>query len=359
MTVSRVTLPENYFDRQSDQLLCQPQPQFLMAALFLSAVAAALPMPPGIGLDGRQVSSAGQSYIAADRDRLMLASGLPSSLFAVTVDFAKGPGETVRINRPAFSTSTPTKATRTLTRGQTISTTPKTIGSEQTHLTLEKFGGPANSGNTAVAPLAIEAFDANMGVHSAPSIVGAHLTVDFHRFLDAVNVTISDGGTALYPDGMTTDDDATTAGSFPMTLEQVSRTEEDMDAADLPTLPDGSRVLLLSPKQWKQLKHDPEYKAQADFHKEFNLLFGNYVGSVGKFHIFKSTTLSRPTNSSSVAVHRGIAMAPGCLMGGVGRKPRVAASTDDNYGETGKVVWIADLAFGISDSRFFRSLRSA
>ncbi len=46
-------------------------------------------------------------------------------------------------------------------------------------------------------------------------------------------------------------------------------------------------------------------------------------------------------------------------MGGMGRPPRVASSTEDNYGETAKVIWLADLAFGITDSRFFRSVRSA
>jgi hypothetical protein len=351
-------MPENFYDKTSDQLLCQPQPQFPLAMLFLAAVAASLPMG-GIGLDGRQAPSTGAAFVSPDRDRLALAQALPTALFGVTVDFAKAPGETVRINRPLFASATPTRATRKIATGQSISTTPKVLGSEQTHLTLEKFSGPSNAANTGVAPLAIESFDANMGVHSAPSMVGTQLVVDFHRFLDAVHVEMGDLGTALYPDGMTGVDDATTAGSFPMTLEQVSRCEEEMDDANLPTLPDGSRVLLLSPKQWKQLKHDPEYKSQAEFHKEFNLLFPNYVGSVGKFHIFKSTTLSRPTNTSTVAVHRGIAIAPGAFMGGVGRKPRVASSTDDNYAETAKVVWIADLAFGLADSRFVRSLRSA
>lgn len=359
MTVSRVTMPENFYDKTSDQLLCQPQPQFLFAALFLAAVAASLPMPDGIGLDGRQVPTSGAPYAAGDRDRLQLAQALPTSLFAVNVDFSKGTGETIKINRPAYSSATPTEATRTIARGQTISTTPRTIGEEQTNLTLKKYAGPSNAANDGVAPLAVEAFDANMGIHSAPSIVGAHLVNDFHRFLDAVHVSMGGVGAALYPEGMTTDDDATTVNSYPMTLEQVSRCEEEMDDANLPTLPDGSRVLVLSPKQWKQLKHDPEYKAQAEFHKEFNLLFGNYVGSVGKFHIFKSTTLARPTNSSSVPVHRGLAIAPGLFMGGVGRKPRAASSTDDNYGETGKVIWIGDLAFGVADNRMCRSLRSA
>ena len=46
-------------------------------------------------------------------------------------------------------------------------------------------------------------------------------------------------------------------------------------------------------------------------------------------------------------------------MGGMGRKPRVASSKDDNYGETGKCVWIADLAFGVANSSFVYSFRSA
>lgn len=359
MGISRVTLPENYFDKSSDKLLCQPEPQYPLAALYLSAVGAALPMPSGIGLDGREIASSGTSYSAADSDRLKLAQDLPAALFALGIDFAAAPGNTVRVNRPLFANTTYTVASRKVASGHTISTTPIEVGSEQTHLVLERFAGPYDSTNSRVAPLAVEAFDANMGVHKSGDIASAQLTRDYHRFLDAVHVTIGDLGAAIYPDGMTAVDDATTAGSYPMTLEQVSRTEEDMDDANLPTLPDGSRVLMLSPKQWKQLKHDPEYEAQAEFHKEFNLLFPNYVGSVGKFHIFKSTTLSRPNNSSSVAVHRGIAIAPGAFMGGMGRKPRVTFSSDDNYGETAKLIWIADLAFGTADSRFFRSLRSA
>lgn len=356
MTIARFSLPENFYDVTSAKLLAQPEPQYLFASLFLSAVGASLPIPSGMGLDGRQVPSAGASYPSAEADRLKLAEALPASLFALGIDFSKTPGNTVRINRPSFADSTYTADSRRITSGATISTTAIGIGSEQTHLTLERYAGPYSSG---VKPYAIESFDANMGVHSIPSMVGTHLARDFHKFLDAVHVTLGDLGSALYPEGMAADNDATTAGSFPMTLELVSRVEQEMDEDSLPTLPDGCRVLVLSPYQWKQLKHDPEYEAQAEFHKGFNLLFPNYVGSVGKFHIFKSTTLSRPTNSSSVAVHRAIAMAPGGFMGGMGRPPRVASSTDDNYAETAKVIWLADLAFGVADSRFFYSVRSA
>lgn len=360
MTISRLTLPENYIDWSSAKLLAQPEPQYPLARLFLSAIGASLPMPGGIGLDGRQISSSGAAYSSEDRDRLMLAQALPTSLFALGINFSGTTGSTVKINRPAFLDTTYTLASRKLQTSQSISTTPIAITSEQTHLVLERFAGPYDTTNSRVAPLAVEAFDANMGIHSESTIVATQLMRDFHRFLDAVHVTLGDIGTSVYPDGMSADNDATTADSFPMTIEQLSRTQQLMDEGNLPRLADGRRVLMLSPKQWKQVKHDPEYAANSSFHPEFNILFlGSYVGTVCGFHTFVSNTLSKPNNSSSVPVHRGIAMAPGCFMGGMGRPPRVAASTDDNYGETAKCVWIGDLAFGVSDSRFFRSVRSA
>lgn len=359
MSASRITLPENFFDVTSAKLLSQPEPQYPLASLFLSAVAAALPVPTGLGLDGRQVPSAGVEYSAANRDRLMLAQALPSSLFALGIDFAKTQGNTVRINRPLFADTTYTVASRRVASGQSISTTPVEIGSEQTHLVLERYAGPYDSTNNRVAPYAIESFDSNMGVQSMPSMVGTHLARDFHKFLDAVHVVLGNSGTAVYPDGMTADNDATTAGSFPMTVEQISRTEQLMDEGHLPKLPDGKRVLILTAQQWKQLKHDPEYGSNSNHHPEFNILFGQYAGTVCGFHTFVSETLTKTSNSSSVAVHKGIAMAPGCFMGGMGRPARVATSTDDNYAETVKAIWLADLAFGITDSRFFRSVRSA
>lgn len=311
-----------------------------------------------MGLDGRQVPSAGESYSSAERDRLALASALPSSLFALGVDFSKKTGQTVRINRPAFTDSTYTLASRRLATGQTISTTSHAVGSEQTHLTLERFGGPYAS--STIKPYAIEAFDANMGMHSLASQVGTHLKRDFDKFLDTVLVTIASAGTAVYPEGMTANNDATVADMFPMTVEQIMRTEQLMNEANLPTFADGKRLMVLTAKQVKQLKHDPEYAINSEAHPSFNLLFnGAYISTVCGFHVFMCETLTKPTNGSTVPVHTGIAMSPGGLMGGVGRKPRVAFSTDDNYGETTKLIWLADLAFGISDSRLFRTICSA
>lgn len=359
MSIQRASLPENFYDTQSAKLLIQPEPQYLFAALFLAAIGTSLPMPSTMGLAGRASPSSGAPYPAFDHAQLKLAESLPTSLFALGVDFNKAPGHTIRINRPAYTDSTYTIASRKVTTGQTISTSGIGLSSEQTHLTLERYAGPYF--NSAVRPYTIESFDANMGVNSIPSMVGTNLARDFHKFLDAVHVTLGSAGTSVYPEGMTADNDATTAGSYPFTVEMMSRTEQLMDDAFLPTFPDGKRLMVITPTQWKQLKHDPEYEVNAHEHPVFNILYASwgYVKTIGKFHVFVSQSLTKPANSSAVPVHRGMALAPGGFMGGMGRAPRVASTTDDNFGETNKVIWLADLAFGITDSRFFYSVRSA
>ncbi len=357
----RATLPENFFDITSDMLLVQPEPQYLYAQLWLSAMGASL-NPGALGLAGRPLPNAGAPYAAAERDRLMMADPLGSQIIAAKVDFNAKPGNTIRINRPAFANVSNgyTEASRKIASGATISQTGITITSEQTNLTLYRFGGPVSSSSSGVVPYAIEAFDANMGVHAAASIHGAQLKRDCHKFIDAANVALLDlAATAVYPEGMSAVDDATAVGSFPFTYEEMSRTEQLMDEANLPTFPDGFRMLVLTPTQCKQLKDDAQFQRYSEFHPQYNALFPQYLKSCGKFHIFKSTTLSTATNSSSVHIHRGHAIAPGALMAGMGRPLRVVQNTNDNYGETALVVWLGDLAFGLADSRFVYSVRSS
>lgn len=359
---SRAALPDAFYDIQSSMLLAQPEPQFLYAVLFMAAMGASLNVPIQIGLPGRGVSGVGSDYSREDRDRLILSSPLTTELFAVKADFNAAPGTTIRVNRPVFTDTTYTEASRLIASGSTISTVPVAPPqSEQNNITIQRFGGPYDSANNRVAPHAIEAFDANMGIYKASTVIGTHLRRDFAKWLDAVHVTIFDkASTAVYPDGMSAVNDATAAGSFPFTYEQLARAEQLADQANLPTFSDGFRIAVLTTLQVKQLKDDPTFTRYAEFHKEYNTLFqGQYCGSVGKMHLFKSTTLNITNNSSSVPIHYGHLLVPGVLMGGMGRPPRVIPSTNDNYGETILAVWLADLAFKLADSRFAMSLRSS
>jgi hypothetical protein len=353
-------MPEEFFDITSSMLLVQPEPQYLYALLYLSAIGASLPNPVAIGLPGRQVSGVGADYSSAERDRQILSNPLTTDVFAVKADFNAAPGSTLRINRPVFANTTYTEASRRIATGTSISTVPVSVSSEQTNLTLYRFGGPYDNANNRVAPYAISAFDANMGIHNAAKLFGTHLKRDCHKFVDSVVTTLLDlGSTTVFPEGMTAANDATATGSFPFTYEQLSRCEQEADQANLPTFPDGYRVAVLTPTQVKQLKDDPQYTRYAEKHEQYNALFPQYVRSVGKTHIFKSTTLTISNNASSVPIHYGHYIAPGALMGGMGRQLRVAPNTDDNYGEDVKVIWIGDLAFGVANNTLVKRLASA
>lgn len=356
----RASVPENFFDITSDMLLVQPEPQYLYAQMFLGALGASLSPPSELGLPGRAIGGAGAVYSAEDRDRLMLSNPMFREVIAAEVDFNGKPGNSVRINRPVFANTTYTESSRRVASGTTISTTPITVSSQQTNLTLYRYGGPYDSTNSRVAPYAIEAFDANMGVHKAASIHGTHLKRDFHRFIDAVEVSLLDlAASAIYPEGMSAVNDATVTGSFPFTYEQLCRVGRDMDIANLPTFSDGFRALVLTPTQINQLRQNDQYNKASQFFPEYNALFPGYVKSVNKFHIFMSNTLTITNNSSSVPIHYGHAIAPGALLAGMGRAPRVAPNTNDNYGETALVVWLADLAFGLANNAFVYSVRSS
>lgn len=360
MPGNRVALPQEFYDKTDDRLLVAPEPQYLYARLFLGALAASLAMPSDMGLPWRAVTGVGVDYgNAAERDQLILSTPLMTDVIAAKVDFAAAPGNSVRINRPLYANTTYTESARRIPSGSSISTVPITAQSQQTNLTLFRYGGPYDQANTRVAPIAVEAFDANMGVHNLVKVSGNTLVRDFHKFIDAVNVTLLDlASVVVYPEGMTADNDATTKGSFPFTFEQLTRTERKADDANLPVLPDGHRIFVATPTQVAQLGLDPVYRGQSAFHPVYNNLFPGYVKSVSKTHIFKSTTLTTASNSSSVKVQYGHYIAPGALLAGMGRRPHTEPSTDDNFGETAKVIWLADLAFGLADNTFVLSVRS-
>lgn len=290
----------------------------------------------------------------------MLSDPLSAELFAVKADFNASPGSTIRINRPVYTDTTYTAASRLVASGSTISVVPITESGQQTNLTVERYAGPYDSANSRVAPYGIEAFDANMGIHSAAAIHGRHLKRDFDKTLDSFWVTLFDlAATAVYPEGASAVTDFTVQGDWPLTLEQLFRVERLADEANLPTLADGTRIFVGTARQVADLKLDSNYKDLSQFHPLFNPLFPQYVATVGKTHVFKSTTLNTTANASSVNVQYGHYMAPGVAMGGMGRPPRVAPNTQDNYGETALVIWIADLAFALANNAFIYSVRSA
>ncbi len=350
--LTRANIPTEFYDWTSSQLLVQPEPQYTYADFLIRALGISLNIPSAVGMPGRQISGTGPAYETSDT--LMIEPDLISDgLVAAKIDFNGQPGNVVRVNRPKYTDSAYQQADRRIPVGTTISTTGIKIDGEQVPLVLDRFGGPHNG--TTVAPYVLERFDSKMGLHDAVSRVGKHMKRDFHKTLDRfVRDLFDDGSSTLYPKNMTAANDATAKGMYPLDYETISRVAKTMDESNLPTLGDGKRILVVTPTGLKQLKDDPQFARYAHDFESKNPLFQRYTELayvIPEFYIFKSNTLDKTTNSSSVAIHNGHAIAPGALGLGMGEPPRVANNTNDNYGESVPLVWLAYLAMQLLDNR--------
>ena len=354
MTVSQVTLPSNFFDITSPKLLVQPEPEYIYAQAVITALGGGLfGADAPMGHIGREISGSGAAYVNLDEDRLKLAGSLMSDIVTMPIDgnFVGLPGSTVRFNRPKFEDTTYTQASREIGPNTSISTTPISLTGEQASITLKRFAGPYSSAQGKVAPFGIDSLSASLGVHKLSNIVGKHMSRDYHKTINTFINTLFDLGTAIYPDGVTTEDGLGAAGANWLTLDQILKLESTMDTANLPTFGDGYRLLVLPPTGIRQLKMDTAFALQAQYFKEVNAIFSKYVASVGKFHIVMATTLTTTTNSSSNTVYYGHAIAPGGVGVAAGEPAHIAYSNDDNYGLTAKVIWVANHAFAELDNR--------
>lgn len=370
LSIGRNSLPQEFFDITTRLLLKQPQPQFAHARLILAALSMELDMGGAgpLNLSGRSLPDTGAPYMALEEMQFELDDAFYPKAITVDTTFLTRPlagepvGHTIRINRPQFTDTTYTEASREIPAGGVISTTPVGVGSDQVSLTVKRFGGPYDQANGRVAPLAIERFDASHSIHSLKAIRELHLTRDFHKTLDTWGVNLFDSvdsGNVIYPDGMTQDNDSVVAGDFPFSFGQLLRGMRKLDDLGIPLFDNGKRMAILTTLQAEQLVRDPEYRQQAVFLPPKNpLMIGTYVGTVGQIEVFKSVTLNRPTNSNSVAVNRAQMFGPGMVGFAPAEMPRTATSAQDNYGENPMVVWLFYTALGVLDARFGVSMRS-
>jgi len=358
-STNQITWSQNFIDILSPKLLTQPEPQYPYAKLALSAVGSALPVPADIGLPGRELNAQGAPYMQLDDMQLMLSDPIGKELFAVGVDLLGGTGMTVRLNRPKFTDSTYTEASRRLTPGVSVSTSGIALSSEQTSITLHEYAGPYSNSAGAVVPIAIDKGAAQNGVHNAWDAAGLQFTRDFHKWLDHWVVSTLDLTTNIVrPRGMAADNDATGAGQFPLDYETVIRTNRIMNDASLPRLPDGRRIMVVTPTGAAQLGLDRRFQRASAYMPEFNTLFaGTYVKSLPEFHIFMSQTLTVADNDSGVEIQHAHAIAPGALGIAMGMAPEVRPNTNDDYGRTVLAIWMAWLGLELLDQRFVYSVR--
>ncbi len=357
-TIDRASLLQEFYDTTSPRLLKQPEPPYIYTRLWSDALMAS---PPSVDALGRPNDQWGMgSYASFDEQMAAVEQNVFKEAFEVVQEIGKKPGHTVRINRPSFTNSTYTLASRRIPSGSTISTTGLSVTSEQVSLTLERFGGPYDAvTQNAVAPLSVERFDSTVMMHGAAKLVDMHLVRDYHRWKHYVIATLLDLASTsnnVFPGVKTATSDFNAAGDGPMSWDMVLKTERILGDASIPTFSNGKWAMVLNPRQIEQLAGDPAYQRLSEFHPQYNSLFqGAYVKTAGAFVIFKTPALNTGTNATptpDVTYYKGHAFGPGILGSGVGGVPRVAHSTNDNYGETDLLIWLEYAAYSLLDNRF-------
>jgi hypothetical protein len=364
--VARASLGAEFEDRTSPKLLVQPEPQYLYAQLWMMALNASLQRESGsLGWRPPEIGSGGAPYPNADVDRLIFEDPIYRDTF-INVTELTGKAQTVRINRPLFTNTTYTQASREVANGALISTTPINVGSEQVSITTKRWGGPYDQVNGNVAPYGVDRFDASKSIHSTAELVGTQLKRDFDKTIDTfIGAYLGLGATSVYANGYT----ATTSfyggatsgglnaagyGEAPMSLALLNYVERLMTAANLPRFADGTYAVVIPPLGIQELKDDPNWLKQSEFHPPTNpLLAKSYYRNFGRLSLFQSTSLPTTNNGTAVqTVYQAQAFAPGVLGSGISDMPRVAKSSADNYGEWALIIWLAYIGFSLLDSRF-------
>jgi hypothetical protein len=191
-------------------------------------------------------------------------------------------------------------------------------------------------------------------MHNIANVVGQNLHQDCMKFIDTAFATLLDNSTnVVRPTGFSADDDSVDQDDAPFDTDVLERTNLALDNAKVPVGPDGRRTMVLHPQQIYQLQRDPRLVRLTQENTVMNpLLVKSYKFCTAHFNVFQSSSLRTSTNSSSKTIYKGHAFGPGVLGTGVGMLPEVRQSTDDNYGETGKVIWLGYMGFGLIDASF-------
>lgn len=369
-------LPSEFVELTSARMLIAPVSQYLYAnMIFMADVQAQHRADPSSfeWVSGRGVpaSAGGAPVPGLETMQLMLADPIRAGAIVVADELATQPGSVIKINRPVFSGGGYTVSARTLGTGVTFSTTPIALTGEQVPITILRLGGPYASGGSTPQPYGIDRFAAMNSVHSLAARVGQHLQYDRTALVDNVVATLMDNpasGNVLFPNdptnSLSADSSAFTAnvnGDRPFDYETITRMVAKLRSTNIPPFDDGRYRLIINPAQEQQLVMDPQFARYAKENPATNPLAAGYIKTVGRdVEVYASNSNTVDTTTvSGVTINHAIMFGKE-IVGRVRDKEgcRIVLSSDDNYGETAKAMWLAYEGYALLDNRFVVSAHS-
>ena len=367
-------LPSEFTEITSSVMLKAPVPQFLYANLiYMSDLQAQLRIDPAAfeWLPGRgiPVNAGGAPVPGLETMQLMLADNIRGEAVIVANEAATSPGSVVKLNRPVFTGGGYTFAARAVGSGQTISTTPIALTGEQVPIVTQRFIGPYAANGTTPQPFGLDRFAAEQSMHSLAMLCGTHLQYDRSRWLDTGIATLIDNpatGAVIYPgdpNGNISSDSAAFVSNGDRTFdyETLLRMRSYLQTNNIPTYGDGMYRAVINPAQAEQLAMDPVFRQQAKMITELNPLKQSFIATIGnQIELYVSTSNTIDTSTvSGVTINHAVMFGPQ-IVGRVRDKNgvRIQLSSDDNYGETAKAIWVAYEGYALMNQQFMVAAHS-
>lgn len=374
--------PAEFAERLSEQLLLQPDTEYIFARWAYSAkmqeeLSGMNPSAWDLAklqmMEGRLSAGTGPAANLAEAmssgmgGPMMLSLGVGFPDMIKMVKEAKLPGETIKINRPVFLNGSTTYANRIATpTTKLFGTNSQAIQMQQVGLTIVELLGPCDI-NGNLSPISLPRFTAHRSAHDLFVDVGFQLRRDRYRVVDdkiqndAIAAALG-AGNVTYPVGVSSAAGMTAANNEPMSFDLIVMMAKAMKDRFIPGVGgEPFYPLVLDTNQIAQLKLDPMYQRLGKYHERFNPLFPGYISTVDAAIVIESTRLPQLANQgvgSNVTVHQGIMCAPNAYGWGSAQDASALRNRNDDGGRNNEFGWNAYDAFDVLDARFFQLVQT-
>jgi N4-gp56 family major capsid protein len=351
------SLSQEFVDQLSQELILEPDPQYVFALLAGGARAGALGIPDIMGAAGASANM--QQAMGAGLGTLRLLDQRWMSVardFAMVVSEPTTPGKVILVDQPRYIGGTFTEVSRRLTEGTPVSATPQAATMGQVTVTIREYAGPHDG--AAVAPIGITDFLKRRATHNLVEYVGTLLRRDRNKLVDHV---ISD--LLLATTHVTTPGDVAegslVAGSK-LTEDELSEMLRKLQERNIPTFSNGLYMCVMSPKHFEDLRADTKFRESVRYLGTEGALVSGHVANHGGFMMVISSNIPTAGVGAGGAVtgYRGVAFGPQAIGWGIGMDAEARRSKDDDYGREDRVLWIAHEGWALLDADFVQRFTS-
>lgn len=377
--IGRASLPANYVDflnqTTESMMLPTPEPGYPFARMAMAGRIAEQAMAAGVeSASAFVIGATGGAPVPPGLNMLMLSADMYPDAVTAVDGFGLNEGDTIKLQRPIYSTGGLTAADRELKANAAISTTGAAIKSEEVPVVLKEYHGPYLSGGSAPQPYEIKSFDAKFRANKfkLSQQVAAHLTRDYVYWIDTVirDLFRASQYTTLTDASFTDVSDFTAGAGLTMTWEDILRAKKTLIDRHWQPFTNGRYVLMAGTQLEQDLANDGQYRELSKAHADGrNEIFG-YLASIGDVDIFRASTLKQyvatdtvtgdkaGTVGTGVTLEESLLFGPGAVGLGTGQPddgggvgPVVRFADDSNYQTLLKVIWYATHAFATLDER--------